>query len=159
MENIIDLSKCHPGQKLLTRNNQIVTFVGNDGVNSNFEFKVILDGTNLYLTRKGKVTTGLMSHDYDVIKIYPLSTSDLPGNRIFEVSYIAQSNCRPSRVKVKDLHNNVTKIFSKDKYEGRDSDDQALNYLLSIGIPITGRAQGKGNLVLLISSDRNTPLK
>lgn len=75
--------------------------------------------------------------------------------RVFQVSYIPQSNYRPSRIKIKDLRNNKSIILSKDP-EFRDGDDQALNHLEKLGITVDALGLSGGSYYLLLS--RNTEI-
>jgi hypothetical protein len=76
--------------------------------------------------------------------------------RVFSVNYVPATNTRPSRVKVKDLRRNVSKIVS---YDSSDSDMEmtAHKYLLSKGIECTAMGMMENDF-LLLSEDFETPL-
>lgn len=73
--------------------------------------------------------------------------------RMFRVRYF------PYRVQIKDLrHNKIKYLHRSDDY--RDIQDQALNYLISIGISVDGMGLAdKDSDCVLLSKDIATPLK
>jgi hypothetical protein len=88
------------------------------------------------------------------------STHDIPFNnrfRVFEISFVPCSNHRPSRVKIKDTRFNQTILLSRD-HDYRDYENQALNYLESIGITVDGLGLTDKKFTLL-SSNLGTPIK
>lgn len=73
--------------------------------------------------------------------------------RMFSVRYF------PYRVQIKDLRHNKTRYLYRDD-QFRDIQDQALNYLIGIGISVDG--MGLANLdsnCVFLSKDIATPLK
>ena len=68
--------------------------------------------------------------------------------RVFSVSYVPATNTRPSRVKIKDLRHNKSKIVS---YDSSDSDMEmtARKYLLSKGIECEAMGMMKDSFLLL----------
>lgn len=76
--------------------------------------------------------------------------------RVFSVSYVPATNTRPSRVKIKDLRRNKSKIVS---YDSSDSDLEmtARKYLLSLGIECQALGMCERDFFLL-SEDFGTPL-
>lgn len=76
--------------------------------------------------------------------------------RVFSVSYVPASNTRPSRVKIKDLRRNVSKIVS---YDSSDSDMEitARKYLANQGIECEAMGMMKDSF-LLLSEDFGTDM-
>lgn len=76
--------------------------------------------------------------------------------RVFSVSYVPATNTRPSRVKIKDLRRNKSKIVSYD-HSDSDMEMTARKYLASKGIECQAMGMMEDSF-LLLSEDFGTPL-
>lgn len=76
--------------------------------------------------------------------------------RVFSVSYVPATNTRPSRVKIKDLRQNKSKVVS---YDSSDSDLEmtARKYLSFLGIECQALGMCEQDFFLL-SEDFSLPL-
>ena len=77
--------------------------------------------------------------------------------RVFEVSYKGPTNCRGSRIRIKDCDRDKT-IFIPYNYEYFDSASGGLAYLQERGFKIVGQATTK-NSRLYFTEDFETELK
>ncbi len=74
----------------------------------------------------------------------------------FKITYLGATNTRGSRVKVKSLRFDQSKLLSYN-YEDRDITETAKKYLESLGFDIIGQAEDKYGMILLSSTFK--PLK
>jgi hypothetical protein len=74
----------------------------------------------------------------------------------FKITYLGATNTRGSRVKVKSLRFDQSKLLSYN-YEDRDITETAKKYLESLGFDIIGQAEDKHGMILLSSTFK--PLK
>ena len=80
----------------------------------------------------------------------------VPLVRAFVIRYLPQTNNKPTRLKITDLHRNETKTMSKD-FEYRDCSDQAFTYLEKLGIPVIGVYENRRDTVF-ITNDMKTSI-
>lgn len=93
-----------------------------------------------------------------MFEIMKLSSTNIENRfRPFQVSFSGPTNSRGARIWIKDLRRNKKKLIEYS-YDYNNSTDEALNYLESIGIKITGMAM-LNNDALLLTEDFQTDLR
>jgi len=84
---------------------------------------------------------------------------EIPHLRGFKVKFICPTNNRGARVKITDIHNNVSIIQSYNYSDGA-SEGQAFNHLQSLGIEVSSfSVNDKTGESLLLSDNFDIKLK
>ena len=111
----IDLRKCRPGDKLLSKKGNVVTYLGNDSGNFLWPHRIqYIDGGIGTRTNDGFVfSANRWPEDDDIVKI--LSPNPAQKETLAEANYTYVRRLAPGLHLLKDLDNNQLEVFVCNK--------------------------------------------